>query len=549
LSSSSKLLDSYNQPPTFKPVERSTPEQKRRSREWSYGFGSLNDILPTDPIFVLRRSGRPGQDVKQDLPKGVLRQQQAIANAAGPGTAESGGRDQGEKSPQEIIAAQRAAYRANQSAILSAHANKSQGVDVLLADRGTLRSSRLLEPTGEEVVRYSYVDGYGETYDISELLEEEWKEGSPVPESGYFEENAKPVIHRQSTDQSEYVTAPSTPADAADRRLSRSSVDLLAGAIERSGGKSESKLQEKLVRVIDKVKSQGAPQIRPATRSVETADNRPGSRSAAAQFADDHRRDGRNDVIASAAPTAREQPSGRSTSRQGTMSATAASVNRIVSRHRQQPSIASIMSMSDAARTSSIASDAYSDSTVTRGDRENDTIQANRDRDRASTPLTATSSTHPTPPLGSAIFTRAVASMSPTPREPIRYTDDFGMKTLIGLVEARAREMRPKPRKGSTGSVKGDSKARRMSKASIQSGSSGLRDGSPAIEAKDELASQEMTRLFWGDRLDKQEMDALHPDVKAGMQGVMYKLDAWDVEVDELLGSLSEMMGVSTGSK
>jgi hypothetical protein len=94
-------------------------------------------------------------------------------------------------------------------------------------------------------------------------------------------------------------------------------------------------------------------------------------------------------------------------------------------------------------------------------------------------------------------------------------------------------------------SVKGDAKARRMSKASLQSGSSGNANGISNAEVESEMAALEMTRMFWGDRLEKQEMDSLHPDVRAGMQGVMIKLDAWDQEMDELLGNLGDLMGVS----
>jgi hypothetical protein len=78
-------------------------------------------------------------------------------------------------SKQEIIAAQRAASRANQRAILSAQTNSLRGVDVLLSGNAMLRSSRY---EVDDRMRYSYVQPDGETYDISEIIEEEWRENN-----------------------------------------------------------------------------------------------------------------------------------------------------------------------------------------------------------------------------------------------------------------------------------------------------------------------------------------------------------------------------------
>jgi hypothetical protein len=76
-------------------------------------------------------------------------------------------------SRQELIAAQRAASRANQKSILSAQTNSVRGVDVLLPGNAMLRSSRY--DSGDKM-RYSYVEPDGETYDISDIVEEEWQE-------------------------------------------------------------------------------------------------------------------------------------------------------------------------------------------------------------------------------------------------------------------------------------------------------------------------------------------------------------------------------------
>ena len=76
-------------------------------------------------------------------------------------------------SRQEIIAAQRAATRATQRAIVSAQTNSVRGMDVLLPGNAILRSSRY--DAGDKM-RYSYVEPDGETYDISDVVEQEWRD-------------------------------------------------------------------------------------------------------------------------------------------------------------------------------------------------------------------------------------------------------------------------------------------------------------------------------------------------------------------------------------
>ncbi|KAK6985243.1 heat shock protein, partial [Favolaschia claudopus] len=76
-------------------------------------------------------------------------------------------------SRQEIIAAQREATRANQRAILSASTNSVRGMDVLLPGNAMIRSARY---NADEKMRYSYVQPDGESYDISDIVEEEWRD-------------------------------------------------------------------------------------------------------------------------------------------------------------------------------------------------------------------------------------------------------------------------------------------------------------------------------------------------------------------------------------
>ncbi len=478
LAPSSKILEAFSTAPNLRPMERTTPEQRRRSRDASQNVGSPSDILPTDPVFMLRRVGQRANAIRlagqDDVPRqssgpSQRQQQQAAITSTTIPAVEA----RGQHSPQEIIAAQRAASRANQKALISAQSNTAQGVDVVLPDRGTLRSSRLMEANGE-VVRYSYIDGDGETYDISELLEEEWgkdgSKGSPnVPQA--------PALLRQTTDASAYVTAPSTPEPTAERpepplepMPPGGSQDILRGVVQRAAGQPD-RLEEKIQRVINKVKTGGS------VRSSGSADEMTASHhSPQSQPGRSTPQPSGNRVLSplleyrTTESTPRASDS-RSTSRQADYQVTAASVNRIISRHRQQPSIASIMS----------------DLSVPLGP-EDDTT--------SSTPLTASSSTHPTPPFSGAVFTRHVSSASPTPRTPVLYKDDFGIKTLMAIIEARAREYRKAP---------------------------------PA-----KIECDEVQRIFYGEKLD---METVHPDIRACFAPIQARLDAMDRDIDELLGA------------
>ena len=97
---------------------------------------------------------------------------ESISSSASEATipAEDSKRQLSQPSQKEIIAAQRAATRATQRAILSTQSNASHGVDVLLAGNAMIRSSRY---EVDERTRYSYIDPDGETYDVSDIIEEE----------------------------------------------------------------------------------------------------------------------------------------------------------------------------------------------------------------------------------------------------------------------------------------------------------------------------------------------------------------------------------------
>jgi len=495
---SSKLLEAYTIPPKMRPVEKSTKEQRRRSRDVSLTLGDAGEVLPTDPVFILRRVN-PKTFGSRALNPGTLQSQQRQQPSSLNLPRAS---DQNPKSPQEIIAAQRAASRATQEALISAQENQSQGVDVVVRDKGTIRSSRLLEANGAEVLRYSYIDDEGETYDISELLEEEW--GSEAVESP--EQLSPPKFTRQGTDQSIYHTAPSTPLEGLDRPIlgggrpsstASGSYDLLHSVVQRSAGQPDSNLEERLHRVIDKVKSTSSMKSSSSMDSVEavrptiTSNTSYGSYTSNGRTTPTYNGNGRStpngQVSGRTTPQARSLsplPEGRkadltprSTSRQQNFQNTAATVNRIISRHRQQPSIASILS--------------------------DLSVPAPHDEDEgSSTPRTATSSTHPTPPLllngNGGVYRRAVStSPSPYPRAPISYSDDFGIKALLAIVEARAKDL-----------------------------------GMKKVQMKE---SDEVEKYLVGDKV---VMDTVHPAIKGCFADVQSRLDKFDEEVDDLLAQV-----------
>ncbi|KAI0687276.1 hypothetical protein C8Q76DRAFT_830441 [Earliella scabrosa] len=179
LSPSSKVIDAFPRPPAYRQVERRFSDSKRRSIDSAQLLlGSSDDVRPDDPIFILRRavayrisSARHRSSAPLDeLALQQLRESVASSSTASDSTAHDEPKRQ--LSKQEIIAAQRATTRANQRAILSAQANSTRGLDVLLPGNAMIRSSRY---EVDDRMRYSYVEPDGETYDISDIVEEEWR--------------------------------------------------------------------------------------------------------------------------------------------------------------------------------------------------------------------------------------------------------------------------------------------------------------------------------------------------------------------------------------
>ena len=178
LSPSSRIIEAYPRPPTLKPAD--TRSAKRRSVDSTMLLGSMEDISPEDPMFILRRAVAYRHSTSRNrlsaapLDEIALQKfhRESVSSSASDITipAEDSKRQQSHPSQKEIIAAQRAASRATQRAILSTQSNASHGVDVLLAGNTMIRSSRY---EVDERTRYSFIDADGETYDVSDIIEEE----------------------------------------------------------------------------------------------------------------------------------------------------------------------------------------------------------------------------------------------------------------------------------------------------------------------------------------------------------------------------------------
>ena len=173
LQPSSKVIDAFPRPPAF----RRSSEIKRRSVDSAQLLlGTSEDVQSDDPLFILRRAVayRPTASSRHHrlsapLDELALSQLHRDSSASDSSGNESKGR---QPSKQEIIAAQRAATRANQKAVLSTQANSQRGVDVMLPDKAMLRSQRI---DADSKMRYSYMQPDGEMYDVSDIVEEELK--------------------------------------------------------------------------------------------------------------------------------------------------------------------------------------------------------------------------------------------------------------------------------------------------------------------------------------------------------------------------------------
>ncbi|KAG1731996.1 uncharacterized protein EDB91DRAFT_1206247 [Suillus paluster] len=188
LSPSSRVTEAYPRPPTFRRVQ----EGKRRSIDSAQLLGSLDDVHPDDPVFILRRAisyRTSSSRHRMSAPLDEIALQHFRDSISGSSLSSDNQSSATEEvkprqlSRQEIIAAQRAASRASQKAILSAQMNSVRGVDVLLPGNAMIRSSRY--DSGDKT-RYSYVLD-GESFDISDIVEQELCEGNSAQKSDLLE--------------------------------------------------------------------------------------------------------------------------------------------------------------------------------------------------------------------------------------------------------------------------------------------------------------------------------------------------------------------------
>ncbi|KAI0637597.1 hypothetical protein C8Q77DRAFT_1205752 [Trametes polyzona] len=185
LSPSSKVIDAFPHPPTYRQVDRKFESKRRSVDSAQLLLGSADDVRPDDPLFILRRavayrsvaSRHRSSAPLDELALQHLRDSIASSSTASDTTAHPE-ETKRQPSKQEIIAAQRAATRANQRAILSTNTNKFRGMDALLPGNAMIRSSRY---EADDRMRYSYVEPDGETYDITDIVKEEWSDAVGPP--------------------------------------------------------------------------------------------------------------------------------------------------------------------------------------------------------------------------------------------------------------------------------------------------------------------------------------------------------------------------------
>ncbi|GAA5858566.1 hypothetical protein JCM8547_007362 [Rhodosporidiobolus lusitaniae] len=483
LNASSKLLEAYSAPPLFKAYDRSSKEFRRRSVDATLVLGTANDVQPSDPVFVLRRSavratasiaarGPHPQTIDELEERQQQRREEEQEVLAGGSPTISISPDRG-PSQRDLIAAQRAAQRANQRAILSAQKNADQGIDINIPEQGTIRSARQGD---NDEVRYSFINQDGTEVDISEIVENEWStraqgESSPERLEGGHPVRPPPRIGRSAsaattaTDGAEsFRTAREAPSITSDddeqqaidalrsssvevdqRRPSASSTtssntpqagppaqghdDVLSNALGPRPVTSpvfNESLQERLDRVLARVKEEKA------RRAASPGGSRPRSYISAASGSATP--NGRLSPALSSALSGRVSPtysSGRRSPLVGTdtRGRDSPSIDQIL-----QPSPRSISATSPPPRHESRhgkKASIASLSSMSGASSSNATTA-----DQPSTPVTAGSGTGST---GAVAFTPASsATSSGPPQQPPRivYRDDFGYETLEAIVQS-----------------------------------------------------------------------------------------------------------------
>ncbi|KAE9390429.1 hypothetical protein BT96DRAFT_925871 [Gymnopus androsaceus JB14] len=149
------------------------PSSKAVDLDSAQLLGTIDDVSHNDPIFILRRAtsyrnSTSRHRISEPLSPRTIEERIMQMQKDKPQSQQP--------TPKEIIAAQRRAKQEKQRDILlSTQTNSVRGVDLLLPGNVRLRSSRY---DADDRMRYSYVLPDGAAYDISDIVEEEWRETS-----------------------------------------------------------------------------------------------------------------------------------------------------------------------------------------------------------------------------------------------------------------------------------------------------------------------------------------------------------------------------------
>ncbi len=270
LATTSKVLEAYPSPPAFKLGigNRRSVDGKRRSIDAAALLGASDDVAAHDPVFVLRQitHAHSGPKARQHLNTLGARASSPTDNAlaasqdarqahAKPATQASprlgGARELAAQpsaakqnmTPQEIIAAQRAAAAERNAAVLGAQRNAQQGVDVVLSNQARIRSSKL-GPSNK--FRYSYVPADGQERDISSIIEDVMRDAQPgtagtaSTDSGLAPPDARPPFGTKKSMQSdmtleEYASARSSSGAESPLSLDQVNYEVRSPTAELEG--------------------------------------------------------------------------------------------------------------------------------------------------------------------------------------------------------------------------------------------------------------------------------------------------------------------------
>ncbi|MBW0495590.1 hypothetical protein O181_035305 [Austropuccinia psidii MF-1] len=190
----SKVLDAYKIPPLFKSIDQLVKEARRRSLDHSFVLGSLQDLQPTDPIFILRRAS-PHYNIKRDSARSTqgstgaiaddlslvgskktvinssttrLTSQTHVSRPAISTKVSPAGNTAFESSANRILGA----ITDQKSFFQSVIRNSEDGLDLTLKDHTIIRSKKVNNV--DQGFRYYYLDQNRVEFDISNLIESEW---------------------------------------------------------------------------------------------------------------------------------------------------------------------------------------------------------------------------------------------------------------------------------------------------------------------------------------------------------------------------------------